>query len=135
MQVPRRISSLDELKLGGEVEISSLELIVDSVLRSIKCSLEFALWEDDEEEVCLFFFFLFFFSNSRIFFPHIGAHERHKKFTFQKEALQKILLNKQYHTTKCFRICIGYISWILLFLFYFVKSIIFNRYHYWDSEI
>ncbi|CAA2969958.1 Hypothetical predicted protein [Olea europaea subsp. europaea] len=52
-QVPRRISSLDELKLGGEVEISSLELIVDSVLRSIKCSLEFALWEDDEEEVSL----------------------------------------------------------------------------------
>lgn len=52
-QVPRRVSSLEELKLSGEVEISSLELIVDSVLRSIKYSLEFALLEDEEEEVSL----------------------------------------------------------------------------------
>ncbi|KAL2547920.1 hypothetical protein Fot_09450 [Forsythia ovata] len=49
-QVPRRVLSLDELKLPGEVEMSSLKLIVDSILRSIKYSLEFALLEEEEEE-------------------------------------------------------------------------------------
>ncbi|KAL2457202.1 hypothetical protein Adt_46464 [Abeliophyllum distichum] len=49
-QVPRRVSSLDELKLRGEVETSSLKLIVDSILHSIKYSLEFALLEEEEEE-------------------------------------------------------------------------------------
>ncbi|KAK6126781.1 hypothetical protein DH2020_039470 [Rehmannia glutinosa] len=48
-KVPRSVSSLNELKLTGEIEISSLQLVVDAILRSIKCSLEFQLQEEETE--------------------------------------------------------------------------------------
>ncbi|KAI3447156.1 hypothetical protein Pfo_003821 [Paulownia fortunei] len=48
-KVPRSVSSLDESKLKGEIEISSLQLVVDAILHSIKCSLEFQLQEDETE--------------------------------------------------------------------------------------
>ncbi|KAL3829994.1 hypothetical protein ACJIZ3_018796 [Penstemon smallii] len=50
-KVPRSALYLDEAKLSGDMEISSLNLIIDSIIRSIKCSLEFQLLEEQTEEV------------------------------------------------------------------------------------
>ncbi|KAL0337267.1 UNVERIFIED_CONTAM: hypothetical protein Scaly_2001800 [Sesamum calycinum] len=48
-KVPGTIPSLDESKLTREIEISSLQLVVDAILDSIKCSLEFQLQEEEIE--------------------------------------------------------------------------------------
>ncbi|KAL3630794.1 hypothetical protein CASFOL_023778 [Castilleja foliolosa] len=39
-----------ELKLTGEIEISSVQLVVDAIIRSIKFSLEFQMKEEEEDE-------------------------------------------------------------------------------------
>ncbi|KAK4391814.1 hypothetical protein Sango_1959200 [Sesamum angolense] len=48
-KVPGTIPSLDESKLTREIEISSLQLVVDAILDSVKCSLEFQLQEEEIE--------------------------------------------------------------------------------------
>lgn len=48
-KVPGTISSLDESKLTREIEISSLQLVVNAILDSVKCSLEFQLQEEEIE--------------------------------------------------------------------------------------
>ncbi|CAA0842111.1 Unknown protein [Striga hermonthica] len=45
----RRVSSLNELKLAEETEVSPLQLVVDAILHSITSSLEFQLQEEEAE--------------------------------------------------------------------------------------
>ncbi|KAK4432872.1 hypothetical protein Salat_1049400 [Sesamum alatum] len=46
-KVPGTILSLDESKLSGEIEIPLLHIVVDAILHSVKCSLEFQLQEEE----------------------------------------------------------------------------------------
>ncbi|KAL3625309.1 hypothetical protein CASFOL_030763 [Castilleja foliolosa] len=45
-----KVGRNSELKLTGEVEISSVQLVVDAIIRSIKFSLEFQMKEEEEDE-------------------------------------------------------------------------------------
>ncbi|GER36012.1 peptidase [Striga asiatica] len=45
----RHVSALNELKLAGETELSSLQLVVDAILHSITSSVDFQLQEEEAE--------------------------------------------------------------------------------------
>ncbi|KAL7091800.1 hypothetical protein ACP275_12G126000 [Erythranthe tilingii] len=48
-KAPGSVSPLDELKLSGEIELSSLQLAVDAILHTVRCSLGFQMQEEQTE--------------------------------------------------------------------------------------
>ncbi|KAL7133200.1 hypothetical protein ABFS83_12G124100 [Erythranthe nasuta] len=48
-KAPGSVSPLDELRLSGEIEVSSLQLAVDAILHTVRCSLGFQMQEEQTE--------------------------------------------------------------------------------------